>query len=292
MANRVIKVYDSADFAMIEHRTITAIQRDEKVISQAIVAIRRATGLNVCIKIFDAAKAGETLLGKVAARYRTHKSTFCMEVKQTRNAQCIECDLRRVPALCTEKRHPFEHTCHAGATEIIVPVIMDERLVAIAYLGQFCFHENNNNPLPLLNSKERRHNLGLAQLVRAYLTKELETLRFLRESSPGRRGETIHAFLRKNLRENPGLPELGRHLGLSETRAAHVVSEATGLSFTALRDSIRLEQARSLLQSTYYKVATVATECGFSSPQYFHRFFKQQTGVTPSVYRRGYRAEV
>jgi len=291
VAKEVIKVYNSAAFTMIEH-PLEAVSPQEKQIVEALASLRRATGRELCIKIFDSRKKEETLLGKVARAYGLHASSFCMEVKQTRNLQCIECDLRRIPALCMEKRQPFEHLCHAGAWEVIVPVILDERLVAAAYFGQFRFHENDSSGLPLLRPAERRHLLGLAELFRVYLTRELETLRFLRESSPGFRGEAILRFLEKNLRQNPGLPELGRHLGLSETRTAHVVREATGLSFTALRDSLRLERARSLLQSTWYKVAGIAAECGFSSSQYFHRFFRQQTGLTPGAYRRRYRAEV
>ncbi|HWL54101.1 MAG TPA: helix-turn-helix domain-containing protein [Chthoniobacteraceae bacterium] len=265
---------------------------EEKRVAEALESIHRATGGELCIKVLDARRKVETVLGRVAVRYQLHASRFCMEVKQTRTLHCIECDLRRVPVLCMEKRRPFEHTCHAGAGEVIVPVILDERLAAMAYLGQYRFHENDNPQLPWLTSSQRRQLLGLAELLQAYLTRSLETLRFSRESSPGLRGERIRLFLEKNLRQNPGLAELGRHLGLSETRTAHVVREATGVSFTALRDTIRLERARNLLQSTWYKVAGVAAECGFSSSQYFHRFFKQQTGLTPDAYRRRYRAEV
>lgn len=264
----------------------------EARIQDALSALRQATGLKLCLKIFDAAHAAGTVWGEVSAGCRTHDSSFCTRVKRTRNALCIECDLRRIPTLCQRRRQPFAHTCHAGATEIIVPVFLEDRLVAIAYLGQFRLRKSQPDALPLRSMMENQNLLGLAQLFRAYLTEQLNTPRFPRETSRGYRSAAIRAYLHKNLSRDPSLSDLGRHLGLSPARTAHAVTESTGESFTAVRDTLRLERARSLLQSTYLKVAAVAAECGFSSSQYFHRFFKQQTGMTPAAFRRRARPEV
>lgn len=267
-------------------------RKTELQIQETLSALRQATGLKLCLKIFDTAQAAGTVLGKVSAGCRTHDSSFCTRVKRTRNALCIECDLRRIPTLCQSRRQPFAHTCHAGATEIIVPVFLEDRLVAVAYLGQFRLRKNQPDALPLRPMAEKHNLLGLGQLFRAYLTEQLNAPRFPRETSRGYRSAAIRAYLHKNLSRDPSLSDLGRHLGISPARTAHAVNESTGESFTALRDGLRLERARSLLQTTYLKVAAVATECGFSSSQYFHRFFKQQTGMTPGAFRRRTRPEV
>jgi LacI family transcriptional regulator len=48
---------------------------------------------------------------------------------------------------------------------------------------------------------------------------------------------------------------------------------------------VRLERAERLLAVTRATVASVAESSGFGSPKHFHRVFKQQTGLTPVVYR-------
>lgn len=263
-------------------------------IEKAVLAFQAATGLRACIKVFDpqgAESSGDSKLGKGSERFRLHKSPFCREVKRTRSSQCIECDLRKVPELCLRKRSPFVHTCHAGASEIIVPVFVEERLRAIAYLGPFRVRKSQPDELPAVSPEQSRHHLALSRLLRAWLTEQAGIPAFNRETSRGYRHDAIRAYLLKNLSRNPSLSDLARHLGLSRARTAHVVKEATGRSFTALRDSIRTSRACTLLRNTYYKIAAVAAECGISSPQYFHRFFLRKTGTTPDNFRRRQRMD-
>lgn len=264
---------------------------DAADIRQVIRSIEKATGMGFCLKIFDSKSREGNMLGRLPRNYRLHSSAFCLEVKRTRTALCKECDLRRVPVLCERKRTCFIHTCHAGACEVIVPVFVHERLVAVAYLGQFR-SKKEPGELPFLTPEERRNLLGIAAMTGSYLAEQIRTPRFARETSQGFRKESIHRFLTMHLGKNPSLPELAAHLGLSVTRTAHAVREATGVSFVETRDKIRLERACSLLRETYYKVAHVAAECGFSSPQYFHRFFRKQTGFTPLAFRRQRRLEI
>lgn len=40
-----------------------------------------------------------------------------------------------------------------------------------------------------------------------------------------------------------------------------------------------------MLKSTNKLVQGIATECGFSDPNYFIRLFKRQTGITSKAYR-------
>jgi AraC-like DNA-binding protein len=206
--------------------------------------------------------------------------------------RCKDCDLREVPERCGRERNIFVNTCHAGADEIIVPLFTEEGLAGVAFVGQFRSRAGQPAGLPLLRAGARRRALGLARMLGAFLGEHLRRPRFSSETSRGFRRGAIQAFLEKNARTNPSLGELAGHLGLSPTRTTHAVREATGMSFVELRDALRLERARGLLQGTYYKVAHIAAECGFGSPQYFHRFFQRKAGMTPLAWRKRHRTEV
>lgn len=258
---------------------------------QALRAFRSATGLEVCFKLLLRDRPGSGM-GELSARHNLHRSPFCLEVKRTRNERCKECDLRDVPARCERERRIFSHVCHAGAGEVIVPLFVDEALAAVVYVGQFRTGDDQPAELPRLTKEKVAEVEALARLLSAYLGGLLRTPRFVSESSRGYRAEAIRRFLDKNLRVNPSLGDLAGHLGLSVTRTAHAVREATGSSFVELRDALRAERARGLLRETYHKIGYVAAECGFSSPQYFHRFFRMQAGMTPLTFRRRYRTEV
>jgi AraC-type DNA-binding domain-containing proteins len=255
-------------------------------VERAIAAFCATTGLEVCVKLLRAKLRHPTGLEEISARRALHESAFCTGVKRTLNARCKDCDLRLVPERCEVEKRQFTHVCHAGANEVIIPLFEEGTLAGVVYVGQFRTTEEQPAVLRLVSAEEQEKIEGLALLLGAYLGARLNEPRFVSESSKGYRAEAIRIFLQRNLPRNPGLAELARHLGLSTTRTAHAVREATGRSFVALRDEMRLERAEALLAGTYHKIARVAAECGFSSPQYFHRFFRRHKRMTPLAFRR------
>lgn len=268
----------------------------EAEIIEALEAFQEATGLSVCVKLLPPSHAQGTVLGEVIAqpRFHLHLSPFCRHVKEVlkQNMRCRDCDLRAVPERCEQERNVFINTCHAGADEVVVPLFTEEGLAGVVFAGQFRTHSSQSAELPFLRAAARRRTLGLARMLGVFVGDHLRRPRFSSETSHGFRRGAIQTFLENNARLNPSLADLARHLGLSATRTTHAVREATGMSFVELRDALRLERARGLLQGTYYKVAHIAAECGFSSPQYFHRFFRQKTGMTPLAWRKKHRTEV
>lgn len=62
--------------------------------------------------------------------------------------------------------------------------------------------------------------------------------------------------------------------------------EVTGTSPAAWVRSRRLDQSRSLLETTSWPIARIADECGFSSPVTFRQRFVAHYGTTPTSYRR------
>ncbi len=61
--------------------------------------------------------------------------------------------------------------------------------------------------------------------------------------------------------------------------------EERGMTLGAWITRERLEMARDLLSEPRHSVAEIGWMCGFSSPSYFIRVFRQQTGFTPRAWR-------
>ncbi len=74
---------------------------------------------------------------------------------------------------------------------------------------------------------------------------------------------------------------------LSIGRFSEVFRSEVGCSPREYLGQVRLQAAKSLLLETDLTVASVAERTGFHDPGYFTRFFRQQTGITPSEFRRG-----
>ena len=86
---------------------------------------------------------------------------------------------------------------------------------------------------------------------------------------------------------NPKLKmdDLGDELGISRVQLYRKVKVLTGLSPVELLRQMRLERARTLLNSTTQTVAEIAYEVGFGTPSYFTTCFKKQYGKLPMEFR-------
>jgi AraC-like DNA-binding protein len=104
--------------------------------------------------------------------------------------------------------------------------------------------------------------------------------------APSKREHLIREFVRRHHDQSTRLEHLANAIGLSPSRTAHVVREATGSTFSALLHEARTATATLLLTQTDLPLKTVAARSGFDDLSYFHRVFRRQTGLTPLVYRR------
>ncbi len=81
--------------------------------------------------------------------------------------------------------------------------------------------------------------------------------------------------------EHFGVMELGHQIGMSRSQLHRKLSALTGFSPGDVIRQMRLERARQLLEQKAATVSEVAYLCGFSSPAYFIKSFKDYFGTTP-----------
>lgn len=91
--------------------------------------------------------------------------------------------------------------------------------------------------------------------------------------------------IRPLLREPTPLAKVARAAGYHPDHLTRKLKREGGLGLRALRHRLRLESAQAALR-TAPSVADAAVQCGFDDPNYFARWFRQQTGVTPSAWRK------
>lgn len=82
-----------------------------------------------------------------------------------------------------------------------------------------------------------------------------------------------------------GNAELARKMALSESQLNRKVKALTGKTLSLFIRNVRLQQAKTLLQTTGMNVSEVAYVVGFTDPNYFSLAFSEAFGVAPSSYR-------
>ena len=73
-------------------------------------------------------------------------------------------------------------------------------------------------------------------------------------------------------------------LGYHPDYLSRLVRAETGLALGGLAAQVRLQQAQKLL-GTHVKIRDAAAEAGFFDQNYFSRWFKKQTGLTPREWK-------
>ena len=100
---------------------------------------------------------------------------------------------------------------------------------------------------------------------------------------------TINTFLESlfNAQQQIGtLTGYALAAGISENYLSRLVKQHTGRSVGAWIDIARIIRAKKLLMDSSVAIIDVAAAVGLDDQSYFARFFKHQTGMTPSEFRK------
>ena len=74
--------------------------------------------------------------------------------------------------------------------------------------------------------------------------------------------------------------------GLPERTFKRRFTESTGMSPIDYVHTLRLEEAKQLLESTDMPIEAVATEVGYQDASFFNRLFRRKVHISPAQYRR------
>lgn len=89
------------------------------------------------------------------------------------------------------------------------------------------------------------------------------------------------AYIRLNYQQEITINDVAGHAGISERYLRKLFSQYLNLSPLDYLNQIRINKSIELLRNTEMSVKEVCYLCGFQSPQYFSRLFKQQVGISP-----------
>lgn len=78
--------------------------------------------------------------------------------------------------------------------------------------------------------------------------------------------------------------------GLPERSFKRRFHQATGMSPLAYVHTLRLEEAKQMLESSALPIEAVANEVGYEDAGFFSRLFRREVGLTPAQYRKRFGA--
>jgi AraC-like DNA-binding protein len=270
----------------------TAAQRrvTEEVIGM-VEALSRVSGVGITWKWFIEPES--RLLPRSISN---HNNVFCDAVKECTNPElCKRDDIYRFAPGNAVPRAPFLKTCHAGVTEMLVPVLRGADCVGMLYAGPV---RTPKSACPCAGARRAMGELPL--LDRRLLNDIAEVLGFVARRLDGspldtgvpaagaldpRMAQAIR-HIEQHLAEPLRAGEIARACALSPSRFMHVFSSAVGTPFSSYVVQRRMARARRLLVQSDLSIGDVGRACGYASQDYFSAAFTRTNGVSASAYRR------
>lgn len=167
-----------------------------------------------------------------------------------------------------------------GLPEVSTPVIRIVDDLHIAGIIRQIIHE--------LRGKETLYEY---QVMLLYAELAVAFYRYLKEKFlPQVNHKTLEKavnFLQQHYQDDLDLETLAKHVGVSDRYLRRLFARHLGESPVEYLNHLRIRQAGELLRNTDLTIKEISFRCGFHSPQYFTRIFKQLTGQTPTQVNKG-----
>ena len=277
-------------------------------ITSLINAVRDLSGVGICYydlnAFFNYDKYG-------VQNNRGHYCDFCKKARSLPSGReaCEKSDRIDAVELAKQYKEPFFHECHMGMRELVIPLLKDDVLLGILFVGQCrtggdyetriisnAVKMNGNpdeflrfyNDLPLVSQKNLI-NIGniLSQYFDAKIfSSELLSSKIKEDSTQNDLAETIKQFIRLNYRSSLSLSEIAKALHINASYASRLFSSKYGKTITEYITHVRIEHAKNLLTTTDASIGNIALNVGFEDVNYFSRLFKKHTGCSPCKYRK------
>lgn len=111
----------------------------------------------------------------------------------------------------------------------------------------------------------------------------------LPQGDPGSPVGRVQAYVVDHLDERFPVERLARIAGTSERTMARLFVKELGQTPHDFVESVRIDQARNLLEATGRAVKAIAFDCGFANPQQMRAAFQRRLGLSPLRYRESFR---
>jgi transcriptional regulator GlxA family with amidase domain len=93
-------------------------------------------------------------------------------------------------------------------------------------------------------------------------------------------------WLREHFRQPGAVARVVGYAQMPERTLKRRFKLATGLALMDYLQNLRIEEAKSQLESSERAIDEISYEIGYEDPSFFRRLFKRRTGVAPAQYRR------
>lgn len=229
----------------------------------------------------------DKLFSKLEA-YSAHTNPYCAFVKKDHWETCICAQQDILHDYGAEKS--FCKTCHAGVTEYISRIYVDDEIVAYVAVSGYRSETPVSN---CMNMEMWKNCLSCSGIPVALLDTVIPPLcsmfELLFRYPMPKENQDEYNLIIQYLRECHGqidLEQLCKRFGRSKSYISHMFNEKCKISLPVYCNGLKLDYARILLSKLDIPITEVALEAGYNDVSYFIHRYKERFGTTPLQYRK------
>ena len=265
-----------------------------KRLSDLIAALERGTKLHIAVSFL---KNYGNAMTHCTHSQAIHDRPVCIATKTTREglAACYRCRMTVQRAVIRRKK-PMSGCCTKGVYEYCHPVIREDRVVAVIFVGNVLTEDPAQQQRlsryvepELLETMEQRFTPDdcreTALILDSYIRLLLDRYGAVENGEYDPLAENIKNFIRENMAYDFTVEDLAERFGYHPKYLGRLFARQAGCTVKQFCTSIRVSRAKELLTKTNLSIADIARQVGYDYVTYFDRVFLEMTGLSPGQYR-------
>ncbi len=226
---------------------------------------------------------------------------FCALIQTSEEGkECCGRSDRLLLELCARFKTPQTHTCHAGLTDMCIPIKYNESVIAYIVLGQiknensfkailkyvrgldldYTALEESYNSIPYADKDKIESVINIAVMLTEYiLYNDMIKPRY------NINVELATKYIDENFEKNIAVGDICKAANISKSVLYKNFNSFLGLTPIDYINKKRIDKACYLLLKSNLSIEKIMEEVGFSNVSYFYKRFKEYKGITPKKYR-------
>lgn len=239
--------------------------------------------------------------------YPEQIAPFCQVIRSCGEGldACETCD-RTACAMAKKRRKTYIYQCHAGLTEAVTPLYVEEILVGYLWFGHVFAYPTSEEGWEKVRERCKHFGVDMDELeqackrqslishqyvqsatqilhaVASYLI--LERMATLREDKLAVR---LDAYVSQHFTEDLKVPQICARLEIGRTQLYKLSQQLYGRGIAEHIRHLRMNMAKMiLLDQRNLSIAEIAARCGYNDYNYFISVFTREVGISPGAYRK------
>ena len=281
---------------------MSVVLYDSKKIESVLKNFHTLTGISTCL--YDNEFNAIAFYGA--------SSAYCAHIRNSsdRDSKCAFPDQAAVKR-CVKENTFITYTCHAGITETVAPLVYDGVVLGYLLFGGIKDKEKvfaNNSTVKLACKKynlDYKEFLDYFKNLKSFDREKINSfteildicIKYIISEKYIKIDDSIFSskvisYLNEHYQEDVTFEQLCKVFHVGKNYLYKVLKSQTGQTINNYIISIRMKNAKKLLEHSENSVSEIASMVGFYDYNYFIRIFKKYYNTTPLQFRKSLREEL